>query len=119
MNDEILKATYELNMAIKKLEDEVELSKKEKMMEENEEVMVLSYRFDDAQTKYNDALKFFDKNSKEVQQAQKNLYEAKKELESHHLVRDYIEAYSKVRKYYDEIQKAIFDKFKDKSRMCK
>ena len=104
----------ELSNALKNDKRVVDLSIKEKLMEENEEAMRLSYNKDLKEIAYNDALKHFSKDSKEVKKAQRDLFLAKKELESLQVVKDYLKAYKKVRELYDEINNILFSSLSNK-----
>lgn len=89
------------------------LLEKEKAMEEDEEVMVLSYRFSRAQDDYNDALRHYASDSEEVKSMQKNLYIAKKNLDMHPKVEAYLQAYKVVRELYAQMQEALFAPFQN------
>ena len=87
------------------------LNKLEKEMNENEEVMALAYKKDMACLKYSDALNHFSKDSEEVKEALKELHEAKKNLDNHPLVKEYLKAYVEVRDLYNEINEILFSDF--------
>ena len=87
------------------------LNKLEKEMNENEEVMALAYKKDMACLKYSDVLKHFSEDSQEAKEALKELHEAKKNLDSHPLVKDYLKAYSEVRDLYASINEILFSNF--------
>lgn len=89
----------------------VELSKKEKEMEHDDGVLLLAYHFDKAQQLYNDILKHFNMESMQAKEVQKQLYLAKKELDEHPLVQEYMRAYTQIRKMYEILQREIFDPF--------
>lgn len=108
MNEELLNITYQLKEALNNDPRIVHLNEVEKKMSESEEVMSLSYKKDMALDKYNEMLKFFSDESEEVIQARRELAEAKKELESHPLVREYLKAYQEVRLLYEEINNTLF-----------
>lgn len=118
MEEELLKKICQLKELLDNDERVLELKTKEKIMEENEEVMVLAYRYSCRQTEYNDALKHYGESSNELLTAQKQLADSKKELESHPLVIDYLKAFQKVRELYQSIDEHLFGPFK-KSIMCK
>lgn len=118
MDNSILEKVYDLKDAIDEDPRVLDLLMKEKNMEENEEVMVLSYRYSRAQDEYNDALKHFQEDSDEMRKYQKKLYEAKQQLESHYLVREYLKSYKEVRLMYKEIEDLIITPFLDQLK-CK
>lgn len=111
MDEELIKEAYILKEKLENDERVKLLNQAEKLMEQDEDVMRLSYAFEMAQTNYNDMLRFYDQNSDEVKNAQKKLYEAKKQLDSHTLVIDYLKKYQEVRKMYRQIEESIFAKF--------
>ena len=103
MDETILNLTYELKDALENSNEVKRLKEAEKNMELSEEVMALSYRFSNAQTEYNDILKIYKEDSKEAKEFQHKLYIAKKELDEHPLVKEYLSAFSEVRKIYENI----------------
>lgn len=111
MDETILRKTYTLQHAIENDERVQRLVQKEKEMEEDEEVMVLSYHFSLAQNDYNDALRHFSEESEEVRKAQRVLFEKKKQLDEHPKVRAYLLAFQEVRHMYDQMQMDLFDPF--------
>ena len=106
------KDIYELANELKELIDSDEriilLNKLEKEMNNNEEVMALSYRKDVAASIYSDALKHEKEESPICKKAQHELFIAKEQLDNHPLVRDYLSAYSKVRDLYFYLNDIIF-----------
>ncbi len=111
MEDELIEKTYALKESLDHDERLLLLKEKEREMEENEEVMLLSYYFQRAQDEYNDALRHFKEESEEVKKAQKILFEKKKALDEHPLVQAYLKAYKDVREVYEEIQQTLFEPF--------
>lgn len=111
MDDELIKKTYQLKESIESDARVLLLKEKEKAMEENEEVMLLSYYFSRAQDEYNDALRHYKEESEEVKEAQRKLFLAKKALDEHPYVQDYVKAYQSVRTMYEELQQALFEPF--------
>ncbi len=118
MDNIILEKVYNLKEVLDRDPRVLDLLMKEKNMEENEEVMVLSYHYSRAQDEYNDALKHFQEDSDEMRVYQKRLYETKQCLESHYLVREYLNSYKEVRLIYKKIEDLIIAPFFDKSK-CK
>ena len=86
----------------------IKLNELEKKMNDNEEVMALSYQKDLAVSNYSDALNHFSKDSKEVKDAHHLLYLAKEKLDNHPLVREYLEAYKEVRDLYLNLNDILF-----------
>ena len=108
MEEKTLRKAYELNELLKNDERYISLLEKEELMEKDEEVCLLSYKKDLANSKYNDVLRHFSNDSIEAKKAQKELFEAKKELESHPKVVAYLKAYSEVRILLEEINNILF-----------
>ena len=108
MDEDILKLTYQLKTALIHDERIIHLNDVENRMNNNEEVMALSYKKDMALEKYNEMNKYFKDDSEEVVKARRLLSEAKKELESHPLVREYLLAFQQVRLLYESINDNLF-----------
>ena len=111
MNQKLTEKALELREKINTCPEVIELERLNKLLNENEEVMKLSYRKDVCATKYEDAVKYFGLQSDEAREAQKALYQAKLELDTNELVKAYNEQYKKVRKIYDKINEEIFNPF--------
>ena len=111
MNQNLLEKAYEVKAEIESLPEVIELKRLDKLLNENEEVMKLCYKKDIAATKFEDAVRYFGKESDEASKAQKALYQAKLELDQNELVKQYNEQYKKVRKIYDKINEEIFNPF--------
>lgn len=117
MDDSLLTSLENLKEAIEKDPRVLRLNELDQKLNNNEEVMKLAYQKDMALLSYEDAQKHFGKDSKEVSDALKRLHEAKLSLDNHPLVQEYNDAYKEVRKIYDMINIAIFDKFSNKQRV--
>ena len=111
MNQNLLEKASEIKQEIESLPEVVELKRLDKLLSEDEEVMKLCYRKDVAATKFEDAVRYFGKESDEATKAQKALYQAELELDQNELVKQYNEQYKKVRKIYDKINEEIFNPF--------
>ncbi len=114
MDEKLMVQAYKLKDALENDERVLALSKAEKLMENDEDVMRLSYRFSLANDNYNETLRHFPLDSDEARKAQKELYEAKKNLDAHPLVSDYLKKYQQVRLMYEQVDKVIFNKFNNK-----
>lgn len=111
MNKDIYTKAENLKELLEKDPRIVKLNELEKKMNEDEEVMSLAYKKDMASVNYSDVLNHFSEDTPEAQKALKELHEAKLKLDSHPLVREYLEAYSEVRKLYGEINEILFANF--------
>ena len=112
MNEEIYQKVETLKEMLENDPRIIRLNNVEKRMDESEEVMALAYKKDMAAVKYSDTLNHFKEDSKEAQNALKELHQAKYNLDSHPLVKDYLKAFKEVRELYDEINKILFSSFK-------
>ena len=78
-------------------------------MSNDNEVIALAYQKDLAVSNYSDALNHFADDSKEVIKARKELHEKKLALDTHPLVREYLDAYKEVRDLYIQMNALLFD----------
>ena len=101
-------AAIKLKEEIHSCEEFIELLINEKEMENNDEVIFLAYQVDQKATRYSDSIKLYDEQSKEVVEARRELFLAKKELEEHEIVRKYLKSYQGVRLILDEINNILF-----------
>lgn len=108
----LLKEAIENDPRVKKLNE------LEERINNDETVMGLSYKKDNASREYEDALRFFKDGSEEVKKAQQALYKAKYELDTNPLVKEYSKAYKEVRLLYDELNNMLFKDFKGKGHIC-
>ena len=108
MDEKISELTYQLKEQLNNDPRIIALNASEKKMNESEEVMGLSYRKDVALDHYNEMLKYYSDNSPEVVKARQDLAKAKKELESHPLVREYLSNYQQVRLLFEQVNESLF-----------
>ena len=87
----------------------IRLNKLENELNNNEEVMALSYQKDIAVSSYSDALNHFANNSEEMKKYQHDLFLKKEALDNHPLVKSYLKAYSEVRDLYFQINEILFN----------
>jgi cell fate (sporulation/competence/biofilm development) regulator YlbF (YheA/YmcA/DUF963 family) len=87
----------------------IRLNKLENELNNNEEVMALSYQKDLAVSAYSDALNHFANNSEEIKKYQHELFLKKEALDNHPLVKDYLKAYSEVRDLCFQINEILFN----------
>lgn len=87
----------------------IRLNKLENELNNNEEVMALSYQKDLAVSAYSDALNHFANNSEEIKKYQHELFLKKEALDNHPLVKEYLKAYSEVRDLYFQINEILFN----------
>lgn len=118
MNEQILNKCQLLKEAIEKDPRILLLNQLEKEIENNEEVMVLSYKKDVALANYEDTIKYFKDDQDKIQKAQKLLAESKYNLDIHPLVKQYNKAYLEVKLMYEEINKQLFYIFRTHHKNC-
>ena len=87
----------------------IRLNKLENELNNNEEVMALSYQKDLAVSSYSDALNHFANNAEEMKKYQHELFLKKEALDNHPLVKSYLKAYSEVRDLYFQINEILFN----------
>ena len=87
----------------------IRLNKLENELNNNEEVMALSYQKDLAVSSYSDALNHYANNSEEIKKYQHELFLKKEALHNHPLVKEYLKAYSEVRDLYFQINEILFN----------
>ena len=109
-----LALAYELKDLISHDPSFLNYLEKEKIMENDEEVMALAYNKDLKETYLSDALKHFSHDSKEVRQARLELFRASERLDSHPVVKEYLLASKKLDEIYDAINDILFEELKNK-----
>ena len=109
MAKDIYETAYELKDLLSQDERIKRLNELEQKMDNDNEVIVLAYQKDLAVSNYSDALNHFSEDSEEVKKAQKELHEKKLALDTHPLVRQYLDAYKEVRDLYIQMNALLFD----------
>ena len=109
MSKDIYQIAYELKDSLSQDERVKRLNSLEERMNNDNEVIALAYQKDLAVSNYSDALNHFSDDSKEVIKARKELHEKKLALDTHPLVREYLDAYKEVRDLYIQINALLFD----------
>ena len=118
MQIELNNSLVSLKEAIDKDPDILKLNEIEERLNKSEDVMALSYKKDVALREYEDILRFFKEDPKEAKEKQASLAEAKYNLDTHPLVKEYNEAYKKVRDLFKEINDILFKEFEGKKYRC-
>ncbi len=113
MNEELLLKCYELNELIHESKEYQEFIKIEEKINHNEELMKLAYKKDLVIMDYEDALKHFSKNSKEVLKEQIKLKEIMDQINSIDDVKIYNEKLNNLNKLYEEIDNKLFSFLKE------
>ena len=114
MDENIYFLTQKLKEAMKNDPRFISLSEKEKAMENSEEVISLVMKKESANQKYNDMLKYFPSDSKEAQEAKKELEIAMENLDSHPLVKEYQKAFKEVNIILNKMNSILFQDLKSK-----
>ena len=117
MTQEILDLVYRLKDSLSKEARIVKLEQLEEEMNNSLEVARLASKKEIAVDDVNFALNHFKDDSEEVKNAKRKLSEAKKELDTHPLVKAYMEQYKVVRNYYNEINDILFSIINNKDKI--
>ena len=106
INTEIIIKTYELKDKILNSKEYKEVKEKEKEMEDNCSLLLIKYNrlFNE----YNEAIRFKDYGS-DVNKAQKELANCKKELDENNYVKEYRNSFKKMNKILKDIEKELFN----------
>lgn len=89
----------------------IRLNKSEKEMENSEQCILLASKKEQALDTYNRLIKLYSLDHPEVVDAQKRLAAAKKELDEHPLVKEYLKAYTEVNLLLREMNNILFKDF--------
>lgn len=116
---EYLKLAYELKELMNSDPRFIRLEAAEKAMENNEEVMALTYNKDLKETYLSDALKHYASTSPEVKKARLELYRASERLDMHPLVKEYLKAYKDVEEVLKEINDILLKDVIKKHENCR
>ena len=111
MNSSLYDELYKLRDIMKNDERFLALNELDEKLNNNEEVMKLSYQKEMAIVEYEDALNHYGKNSAELQKAQQKLAKCKLELDNHPLVKEYYLALRKVRDMDSQVNEKLFNDF--------
>ncbi len=114
METKITELAYRLKKEIDNDPRVILLNNLETKLNNDEEVMTLSYQKDRAVDHYEDMTRLFKSDSKEAISATKELSLAKEKLMNHPLVKEYLSAYKEVKDLYEEINRLIFYPFMPK-----
>ena len=109
MAKDIYETAYELRDLLSQDERIKCLNNLEEKMNNDNEVIALAYQKDLAVSNYSDTLNHFSEESEEAKKAQRELYEKKLALDTHPLVRQYLDAYKEVRDLYIKMNALLFD----------
>lgn len=118
MEKALANAVNELKIAMNEDSRIKALEVREKAMMENEEVLLLMANKDRAEREYEDVLSYSSKDEEKTKVAQHNLYLAKKKLDEHPLVKEYMVSYSEVRNLYSRIDDILFSSYRKKGHIC-
>ena len=113
MDDKIYFLTQDLKKEMDNDPRFIRLDELNKRMNDDENVIRLAMKKDELNDKYNDLLRFYKDDDEVVVKTRKELLAAKIELESHPLVKEYLEAYNEVKTLLLEVNDILFKDFKD------
>ena len=108
MDDKVYFLSKELKEEMDKDPRFIHLLELEKKINDDEEVISLSMKKETVNNKYIDLLKYYKEDDEVVVNARKELFSAKKELDSHPLVKEYLKAYSEVEQLLYELNNILF-----------
>lgn len=117
MDENLLKLIFDLKDALKKETCIIELNKIEKIMENDDEIKVLSYKLDLATTAYSDALKIYDKESLKIKPYYDGIINANDALNKNEIIINYYKYYREVKNICNEINEILFKPFNEKIRL--
>ena len=117
MDEELEELSYKLKDAISKDKRILELNEAEEAINNSKEVSRLAMIKEQKVDDYNFMCSHFKDDSNEVIKARQALSKAKAELESHPLVRNYLEKYKLVREMNEKINDELFSFFNND--LCK
>lgn len=109
MAKDIYEAAYELKDLLAQDERIIRLNELEQKMDNDNEVVALAYQKDLAVSNYSDTLNRFSEDSEEVKKAHHEMYLKKLALDTHPLVRQYLDAYKEVRDLYIQMNALLFE----------
>ena len=93
----------------------IRLNELEKKLYDDSHLLELVKKKDDLERQYNSLLSYMDKDSEEAKAVEKALYEAKLEMDSHPLAKEYSEAFVEVRDIYMQIDDILFGQYRVKT----
>lgn len=115
MNISLSKSLESLKAAIESDPRVIRLNELEKKLYEDPSLMELVKKKDDLEREYSEILSYKDKNSEEAMKVGKALHEAKAELDSYPLAKEYSEAFIEARDIYMQIDDIIFGPYRKKT----
>jgi cell fate (sporulation/competence/biofilm development) regulator YmcA (YheA/YmcA/DUF963 family) len=115
MNISLSKSLDGLKSAIENDERIIRLNELEKKLYDDPSLLELVKKKDDLEREYNTVLSYKDKDSDEAKRVGKALHDAKMELDTYPLAKEYSEAYIAVRDLYMQIDDIIFGPYRKKT----
>lgn len=111
MEEKLYILASELKELVNKDERITLLNISEKNMEESEEVQLLSYQKDVITSEYSSLLNIYSPSDDVIKNVISRLSEAKSKLQSHPLVKDYLDKYKTIKELYEEMNHILFSSF--------
>ncbi len=109
------KCLEELKKALDSDPRTIRLNELEKKLYDDSHLLELAKKKDDLERQYNSLLSYMDKDSQEAKAVEKALYEAKLEMDSYPLAKEYSEAFVEVRDIYMQIDDILFGQYRVKT----
>jgi cell fate (sporulation/competence/biofilm development) regulator YlbF (YheA/YmcA/DUF963 family) len=115
---EIITLSYTLKQLIENDERVVHLNALDQALNQNQSLIQLTETYQQAQANYQAMWESYGDDSPHLLKARATLHQVKTQVDSHPLVREYLQAYGKVRELYQSIQQKIFLPFKSHPPGC-
>lgn len=112
MNEVLLEAANSLKEAMDIDPRFLSLKEKEKAALSSLEVQELQKKMEECAKEYQETFSCYPKDSKEVLSSEKRLYEAKKSLDEHPLVKEYLASFRQVKNLTLEMDDILFGPFR-------
>ena len=109
MDEKTIELAYQLKDLLNRDERILELNKLEEEINNHREVITLVIAKDKANNEYNDLSRFLKDDDPSLIEARKKLMKAKEQLQTHPIVKQYLEKYREVEELYRFINEHLFD----------
>lgn len=114
MNEVLLKGAYSLKDAMKGDPRFLELKEKEEAALKSSGVQELRNKMEEVAKRYEEALSYSSKDSKEIKELEKELFLAKKAFDNHPLMKEYTAAFSVTKYLTLQMDDILFGPFRKK-----
>jgi cell fate (sporulation/competence/biofilm development) regulator YlbF (YheA/YmcA/DUF963 family) len=115
---EIIALSYQLKEQLEHDPRVLRLTELDAALNQNQTLLQLTETYQQAQANYQSMWESYGDDSPHVLRARATLHQVKTQVDSHPLVREYLQAYGQVRMLYQVIQQKIFSPFKSHPPGC-